>query len=471
MIFGVFLFWDNQAIHKVTSVVSVEPTYEGQNLTYWIEHWYDQKERPNHKFEQAVRTMGTNAVPYLIQWITQTNRTNADWDRMSRSLDGFEILSSVASPAIPDLVKALGRGGNLPAWALGNIGTNAIPALTNRLLDLDSSAHPIKKLISQFFSSGNQRENLYVARNIFCALSFYGTNARPAVPALIAYLQNPAACDAGDAAGALAEAGHNQPEIVFPILFNCFSNSPGMDRFGVADALSTFGTNAVSAIPVLLFGLQDPDPQARAHIAVAIKKIAPNTPHALDPVIQNLENGEACQQTICILETLGTNGMEALPGLLKCLRFGSAADRPHAERCILKLDGFTDDIIEAISENLSHPNEFTYGVTYATLGKLAGRSQLAFAILLKQGLLGNHTEDWRVQARFPLMNISRADPTFLLQCLDDPDDQVRSGALMVFHDLERRVPQAIPKLQALAEKDPDPDVRSRAADILKLELQ
>jgi HEAT repeat protein len=69
------------------------------------------------------------------------------------------------------------------------------------------------------------------------------------------------------------------------------------------------------------------------------------------------------------------------------------------------------------------------------------------------------------------MNISRADPTFLLQCLDDPDDQVRSGALMVFHDLERRVPQAIPKLQALAEKDPDPDVRSRAADILKLELQ
>jgi hypothetical protein len=42
---------------------------------------------------------------------------------------------------------------------------------------------------------------------------------------------------------------------------------------------------------------------------------------------------------------------------------------------------------------------------------------------------------------------------------------------MVFHDLERRVPQAIPKLQALAEKDPDPDVRSRAADILKLELQ
>ena len=470
-ILGVFFYWDNQATQKSANVVLPEPTYEGQNLTYWVDHWYDQKEFPNHKFEQAVRTMGTSAVPYLVNWITQPDRTTAYPDRAYRALNGFEILGPVASPAIPDLVKVLGRGGNFPAVALGYIGTNAIPALTNRLLELDSNAHPLKKFISQFFSSGNPREGRYEARNIFWALSCYGTNGQPAVPALIAYLQNPDARDAWIAVGVLAEAGHNQPEIVFPVLFNCFSNSPGMVRFGVADALSTFGTNAVSAIPLLLSGLQDPDPQARAHIAVAIKKIAPNTPHALDPVIQNLENGEACQQTLYILGTLGTNGMEALPGLLKCLRSGSIYDRPPAERCILKLDCFTDEKIEALGENLSHPNELTYGETYATLGKFADRSQLAFAILLKQGLLGNHTEDWRVQVRFPLMNISRADPTFLLQCLDDPDAQVRAGALMIFHDLDRRVSQAIPKLRELAANDPDPDVRSCAADVLKLQSQ
>jgi hypothetical protein len=471
LIFGVFLFWDNQANHKFTSVFSVEPTYEGQNLTYWMQHWYQQYGQRNLAAEEAVRTMGTNAVPYLVKWITQPAHNQADQDQVSRALKGFEILGSVASPAIPDLVKAIGRNGNFPAVALGYIGTNAIPALTNRLLESASNAKQSGILSSLFFSSRQPRESFYVPRNIFCALSFYGTNAQPAVPALIAYIQNPNAREAGDAAGVLAMAGHNQPKIVFPVLFNCFSNSPGMVRFDVADALSTFGTNAVSAIPLLLFGLQDPDAQVRAHIAVAIKKIAPNTPHALDPVIQNLENGEACQQTIYILGTLGTNGMEALPGLLKCLRSGSAADRPHAERCILKLDGFTDEKIEALGENLSHPNELTYGETYATLGKFASRSQLAFAILLKQGLLGNHTEDWRVQARFPLMNISRADLTFLLQCLDDPDAQVRSGALLVFHDLERSVPQAIPKLRELAEKDPDPDVRSRAADMLKLQSQ
>jgi hypothetical protein len=110
------------------------------------------------------------------------------------------------------------------------------------------------------------------------------------------------------------------------------------------------------------------------------------------------------------------------------------------------------------------------GETYETLGKLAGRSQLAFAILIKKGLMGNHTEYWRFQAKYPLMNLSRADPTFLLQCLDDPDAQVRSGALMIFHDLEHRVPQAIPKLRELAANDPDPDVRSRAADVLKIQL-
>jgi HEAT repeat protein len=471
LVFGVFLFWDNKADHKFTSVFSVEPTYEGQNLTYWMQHWYQQYGQRNLAAEEAVRTMGTNAVPYLVKWITQPNRTTSDSDWVSRALKGFEILGPVASPAIPDLVKAIGRNGNFPACALGYIGTNAIPALTNRLLELVSNSEPPGKRSSLFFSSGHPREGFYVPMNIFCALSFYGTNAQPAVPALIAYLQNPQARESWEAVGVLAEAGHNQPEIVFPVLFKCFSNSPGNLRAEVADALSTFGTNAVSAIPILMSGQQDPDANARAHIAVAIKKIAFDTPHALDPLIHNLEHGNNCQQTLYILGTLGTNGMEALPALLNCLRFGDAQVRTDTERCIQNLDCFSDDIIEALGENLSYNNEFTWGEAYSTLGKFAGRSKLAFVTLIKKGLLGNHSKDWRFQAKWALITVSREDASFMLQCLDDPDAQVRSGALLVFHDLERSVPQAIPKLRELAEKDPAPDVRSRAADVLKLQLQ
>jgi hypothetical protein len=79
--------------------------------------------------------------------------------------------------------------------------------------------------------------------------------------------------------------------------------------------------------------------------------------------------------------------------------------------------------------------------------------------------------DVRQQSKWALINVSRDDPTFLLECLDDPDAGVRSGAISVFYDLARIVPQSIPKLRQLTANDPDPSVRSLAADILRLQLQ
>jgi HEAT repeats len=106
-----------------------------------------------------------------------------------------------------------------------------------------------------------------------------------------------------------------------------------------------------------------------------------------------------------------------------------------------------------------------------TLGKFASRSKFAYVTLVKNGLFGYHTGDYRQQAKWSLINISRDDPKFMLECLDDTDSQVRKGALIVFYELARGVPDAIPKLRRLAASDPDADVRSRAADVLQLQLQ
>ena len=70
----------------------------------------------------------------------------------------------------------------------------------------------------------------YVQRNILAALSFYGTNARPAIPALISYIKNSDARETWEAISTLAMAGHNQPEAVFPVLFQTFSNATGNVR-------------------------------------------------------------------------------------------------------------------------------------------------------------------------------------------------------------------------------------------------
>jgi HEAT repeat protein len=367
LIAGAFFYLDDQTDHRFTSVLHFQPTYEGQTLQYWLEHWYQQNGQ-NSEAAEAVRAMGTNALPYLVKWITQP----ADYNWVGRALAGFEALGPVASPAIPDLVKGIGRNGSFVAGALGAIGTNAIPALTNRLLESVSVSNAWAKTRPRF-GSRHPPEEWIVQMSILQALRFYDTNARPAVPALIAYLKHPNALAPWDAVGVLALAGHNQPEVVFPVLFQTFSNTTSNVRTSIADALASFGTNALSAVPVLLSGQQDKDANARAHIAVAIKRIAPQTPHALDPVIQNLEHENERQQTLYLLGTMGTDGMEALPALLKCL--------------------------------------------------------------------------------------------------DDPDAQVRAGALVILHNLERRIPQAIPKLRELSKNDPDANVRGRAADVLQLQLQ
>lgn len=475
ILFGVFIYWSNQTEHKFAHIVTGEPTYEGETFTYWMKHWYQQYGQRNLQAEEAIRSMGTNALPYLLEWITKPCKSSLDYDYCSKSLKGFEVLGPTASPAIPDLVNAIGRNGNYPACALGYIGTNAIPALTSKLLETVSITNKPDKRSFHFSDlfAGSRRptEKFYVQRNILSALAMMSTNAQPSVPALILYLQNPNAREPGDAACVLAEAGHHLPDVVIPVLVKKFSESSGYVRASTADALSTFGTNALPTIPILLSGEEDKDANTRAHIAVAIKKIAPQTPNALEPVIRNLEHGDACQQTLYILGTLGTNGVDAMPVLVKCLRSRDAQVRTDTEQCLQKIDRFSDEIIVALGENLSYTNEFTAGEAIPTLYQFASRSRLAFITLLKNGLFGSHPRDYRQQAKYKLIDVSREDPTFMIECLDDPDAQVRSGALIVFYDLARGVPSSIPKLRELAASDPDDDVRSRAADVLKLQLQ
>jgi HEAT repeat protein len=474
-IFSVFIYWGNQTNHKLLSAISLEPTYQGETLSYWMAHWYQEYGHQNMEAEEAVRSMGTNALPYLVEWIGKPCRSSSDYDYCGRALKGFEVLGPTASPAIPDLIKIIGRNGNFPACALGYIGTNAIPALTKKLLELVAVTNEPPKPsfhFSDFFAGSKwPTEEFYVQRKMFCSLSFYGTNAQSAVPALISYLQNSNAKEPGDAVGILAMAGHNQPDIIIPVLLKTFSGSSGYVRTCAADALASFGTNVLSAIPVLLSGEQDNDANTRAHIAVAIKQIAPQTPNALDPIIHNLEHREACQQTLYILGMLGTNGVEALPALLKCLGDPDAQVRTDTARCLQKIDCFSDEIIIALGENISHANQFAAQEAEAALGQFASRSKLAFVTLIKKAICGGIGGQDLQQSKYYLINISRDDPKFMLECLDDSDAKVRLGALIVFYDLVRGVPEAIPKLRELATNDPDANVRSRAADVLQLQLQ
>jgi HEAT repeat protein len=91
--------------------------------------------------------------------------------------------------------------------------------------------------------------------------------------------------------------------------------------------------------------------------------------------------------------------------------------------------------------------------------------------LVKKALGSPVQRGVREQAKSHLIEVALHDPTFLLQCLDDSDSRVRTGALRVFYGLGHRVPESVPALQRLSENEPDNYMRSLAKDILEFQQQ
>lgn len=134
-----------------------EPEYQGVSLTGWLAKGSNDREAA-----AAVRHIGTNSIPFLVQWLSyEPAPWRRQWrnafqklphpvDRLGRlsdkvkglnwqtrnnlALDGFEILAPEAAPAVPELTRIMSQAGSMRLWsqaarALGFIGPDALPSL------------------------------------------------------------------------------------------------------------------------------------------------------------------------------------------------------------------------------------------------------------------------------------------------------------------------------------------------------
>lgn len=355
----------------------------------------------------------------------------------------------------------------IPIPTFDNLGTNAVPVLvefltTNQSHAQQNTTHNVHFSFRTFVAQ----------RNAMRALGYMGTNAEVAVPILMEYLKDGDSRNQGPAAEALAIVGRNQKDIVIPALMQTLTklpNSTDYARVSVANALASFGKDARSALPFLLWASQNQD----ARLATAVKVIAPETPNALAPLIECLKSIEpgVRQQTIYALGGLGTNGAEATPALLKCLSHPDFTTRCDATRALNQIGLDSNEFVVGLSNNLFDANYFVSHESLETLGGLAVRSKSAFVVLVKEVVNFSVNRDYRDGAKYRLLDAARKDPKYLLECLADSDAGTRRGALIVFSELGRSVPASVPKLKKLATNDPDPDIRSRAADVLRFQQQ
>jgi HEAT repeat protein len=424
-----------------------EPVYDGESLSYWMEHYYRSMVAGqwfvNPSAREAIHEAGTNAVPFLIQWMKMPGRGSSDVNRNEWARHGFEVLGPTAKAAVPDLVSLLGKRGNYPSLALAAIGRDAVPAIANVL-------------------ATNRSFRFQFAA--YEALSYMGTNAESALPCLLACLRRPYG---GRAALTLAEVCHNRPQEVIPPLVDVLTRAGGYDAAAIADALGSFGPTATEAVPALLAASTNPVADVRTHASAALQRIAPETKDALRPLIRNLYTGTVSerQQALWTLKQLGTNGAGALPALVeRGLRDPAPEVRKIAIGCVGSIGLVNDAVVAGLSENVTNGNSFVACQAVETVAGFAGRSKPAFVALL-QAKERSPLSEVRGQAEMYLESAAEQDPTFLVACMEHSDPLLRRCAVRIQAHANKIIPEAIPPLMR-ALQDEDPQVRVAATNSL-----
>lgn len=248
-----------------------EPSYDGLSLRQWLEilgDWRMNGTTNYYNARAAVRQIGTNAIPFLLEWIAYDPTIPGDWPRnagpygdprryaLARDAEyAFRVLGASAAPALPSLsnLVALSQqpgGASRAIEAMSDIGPAALPQL---IAILTNGAPPNRRS-----AAGT------VAR--------LGTNASPAVPALILCLTNSVTRE--PALKSLAYL-RLEPQLVVPALGNLARDPDPAARCGAIRALSMFSHEARIALPQILAALDDPDKYVRADATNTLHQIAP----------------------------------------------------------------------------------------------------------------------------------------------------------------------------------------------------
>lgn len=258
-----------------------EPRYDGRSLSEWVVALTDYSpDGEPEQAEEAIRQIGTNALPFLVQycryrparWRLKSVAAleavgewlGRDWGqppnrcqvRAEGALAALRIFGPEAAVAIPTLTQILETPGDdehtmHAIFALGYIGIQALPPL---MTVLTNSPSPLRS---------------YAAMSL-CALN---TNAGPAVPSLVAYLR---------ATNALAEYAvlrlgqlQQEPGVVVPALISALQDSRPEIRYAAARALQQFGDQARSAAPALVNLMTDPESDVSEGATNAVRAIVP----------------------------------------------------------------------------------------------------------------------------------------------------------------------------------------------------
>ena len=208
-----------------------EPVFEGRTLTSWLDHHVaSSAASPSYgspgwkKADEAIRHIGTNAIPTLLTMIRAQDRPplvlklmetarHLGWMRigyqyaMTRHEEAeyaFEMLGTNAASAVPGLIRIYEQNispssQRCAALALGHVGRGAQAALPALIRGFTHTNDDVRfyavsavmniggepGLVVPALTSALQDSNVNVRWNALVGLSMFGGRARSAVPEIL----------------------------------------------------------------------------------------------------------------------------------------------------------------------------------------------------------------------------------------------------------------------------------------------
>jgi HEAT repeat protein len=279
-----------------------EPAADGRSVTHWLENLEDYDSDEPNAAAIALRKIGTNALPWMVQemkreksktrrWIeSQIKRQSlvkfrfADEDaHRNHAATAFEILGDVAAPAIPELIRLL-EAEHADPWvqqALVYIGPASIGPLTNALTS----------------------SNADLRQHAADTLEEFGPAAASATPALLRCLDDPeilARTAAIDALGSI----HSHPEEVIPALTGLLRDPNKYVRRDAAIALGCYCEVAEVAIDELLKLVVEDETEVGGWAIRALGRIGRRSDQVVPVLLAQWTNNASLQPSI--VETLSS---------------------------------------------------------------------------------------------------------------------------------------------------------------------
>ena len=237
----------------VLNLVDSEPAYQGKYLSAWLLEYAESGEAESQA-EVAIRAIGTNGIPVLVKWMgCKDSKLKAKLISMVRKQSLVKIRCYTDKEC--HLIARVSFG------VLGSNAAPAVPALINLL---------------------QNNNDVDIQGETVMAFGRIGPAAIDAMPAIIACLHGTNHFAALFAPNTLALI-HQQAEIVVPALIRHLEESRQrpMHLQRTIKAIGDFGGEATAAIPAVTAYLEDPDEKTRSFATNALKQI----------------NGEAAKKT------------------------------------------------------------------------------------------------------------------------------------------------------------------------------